>query len=109
MDFKLFVKRGNKFFEIFKTPPIEWCRIVGGKTHMFSIQKIMLKSLQSSAAKLIHACPYQGVYKAYNISISKDSVQIIPTGFFKVNIKIHDAIDSNIAFFNASVEIFNYV
>ncbi|KAL7049629.1 hypothetical protein ACKWTF_003797 [Chironomus riparius] len=106
VDMKFFLKRGNKFFEIFKTPPIDWCKIVGGKSRALSFQKILLKSLQSSAAKFIHPCPYQGKYTAFNITAPKDVIEIFPTGSFKLNLKIYDTIDSDIANFNLRYDIF---
>jgi hypothetical protein len=105
MNLKFFLKRNNKFFEVFKTPSIDWCKIVGGKSRALSFQKMLLKTLQSSAAKFIHACPYQGVYTAYNISPSKDIIEIYPPGYFKMNALVYDSIDSKIAYFNASFEV----
>lgn len=105
-DIKFYVKRGTKFFEVFKSPSIDWCKVVEGKSRAMNFQKLLLKSIQTSAPALIHPCPYEGKYSVLNISSPKDVVEIIPVGSFKLHIRVSDKIDKNFANFNLSFEVF---
>ena len=105
-DLKFFIKRGNKFFEIFKSPPIDWCKMVTNKSRAMNFQKVLIKSLQTSAPSLIHPCPYAGKYSALNISAPKDIVEFFPIGTFRLNLKIYDSVDNNIVTFNLNFEVF---
>ncbi|KAL7049633.1 hypothetical protein ACKWTF_003801 [Chironomus riparius] len=105
-NIKFFLKRNNKRSEIFKAPPIEWCKMVDGKSQATSFQKLLIKSIQISSPKFIHPCPYEGRHSILNATAPKDVVEIVPTGLFEVRLRFFDKVENNILSINVSADVF---
>ncbi|KAL7049631.1 hypothetical protein ACKWTF_003799 [Chironomus riparius] len=106
MTIKFHHKRGNKLFEIFKTPLIDWCKMMDGRYQAANFQKFVVKSLQASAPNFYQKCPYQGKYTLFNVTSSKDVVEIFPIGSFKLSIRISDIKEKNIVTFSFYSDVF---
>ncbi|KAL7049632.1 hypothetical protein ACKWTF_003800 [Chironomus riparius] len=96
VSINFFLKRGSNFIEVFKTPPIDWCKFVDGKAQLMSFQKLLIKSLQNASPHLIHPCPYVGMQIISNATAPKDVVEILPQGTFKVILKMFDKIEKSL-------------
>jgi Protein of unknown function (DUF1091) len=70
---------------MFKSPIVDWCKLMDGKTKTNSFLKMFITSLKSSAPQLFHECPYEGVLNAKNFTLLKSFLSFYPTGIFKLN------------------------
>lgn len=106
MTLKFHHKRGNKYFEIFKTPLIDWCKMIDGRYQAANFQKFVMKSLQASVPHFFQKCPYQGQYSLFNITSPKDVVEIFPLGSFRLSLRVSDLTEKNIATFSFLTDVF---
>ena len=106
MTIKFYHKRGNKYFEIFKTPLIDWCKMADKRYQGANFQKFIMKSLQASVPHFFQKCPFQGKYSLFNITSSKDVVEIFPLGAFKLTLRVSDLTEKNILTVTFHTDVF---
>ncbi|KAL7049630.1 hypothetical protein ACKWTF_003798 [Chironomus riparius] len=106
MTIKFYQKRGKKMFEVFKTPLIDWCKMMDGRSQAARFQKFVLKTLQASVPNFFQKCPYQGKFTLFNISSPRDVVEIFPLGHIKLSTTISDLTEKNIVTFSFFLEVF---
>lgn len=74
---------GQKVFKkVFKSPRIEWCKFVSGKSSENRFAKALIQSFKEKIPQLFHDCPYQGKYEMINASISKKLITILPVSLY---------------------------
>jgi hypothetical protein len=79
----------NSFIRIFDSKKFEFCAMMRGQGKSNRFLKAFINSVRDTSPELIHACPYFGVQKITNISISRTFLGIIPVGIYKVAIAVN--------------------
>jgi hypothetical protein len=103
---EFYVKKGKSDWKrVFKFPPLDWCKTNSGTSGLFSLQKMIIKLVENSASEFIHECPYQGIHSA-NFNVSKEYLQLIPLGDFRIIASLSDKIDNNVITLNVTFIIF---
>ena len=105
MQFDFFYKKGNKFVQIIKSPPIDWCQLNSGKFALISFQKAIIKAARSTVPELFHPCPYEGKHTLFNISPKHDVIEMFPPGDFKVYAMIIDKSKNKVLSITASYKL----
>ena len=105
LQFDFFRKRGNKHFEVFKSPPVNWCSFNEGQVQLISFQKIFINAFRKSGARLFHRCPFEGKHEFSNVTVSSSIIDVLPLGAYKSNLKGMDKDNNSIMTISATYNI----
>lgn len=105
---KMSYKKDKTFKDVFKTPPIDWCKMMATKSDGTTFQKIFVKTVRLGAPNFAHLCPYEGVHEVFNGTVPKDVIQIFPVGHYRQHVTFADKIDKNIFTFTWFFRVFQY-
>lgn len=81
---------------------IDWCELNSKATKKTYSQKLFLKAIKD-AKDFFKPCPFNGVYKTMNMTLSKDVISIFPKGIYKSEIQL---LDGNKTVFNTMKFVF---
>lgn len=105
MSIKFFNFRLGTYTEVFKSPDIDFCKMVDSKWRIVNFQKFLIETLRLSAPQFFHGCPYFGVHDMPNIKPTKQFIEIFPVGIFRLIVRFYDKSDASIVTFNLTFEI----
>lgn len=71
---------------MFKSPVIDWCDLMGGKSKAVSFLKMFITGVKASAPQFFHECPYQDLQGAKNFTLLKSFMSFYPSGLFKLKV-----------------------
>lgn len=88
-----FFLTNGKFKPMFKSPPVDWCSLVGGGSSTAKVNsfvKMFIDTIKIAVPQFIHKCPYTGFYGAKNISLMRHFITFCPNGSFKLKSSMSD-------------------
>lgn len=106
MKFEFYQRKGLQYYQVFKFPPVEWCRLNQNRTNLFNFQKLIIKTLRKSAQQFFHPCPFYGWHRQMNFSPTRDVLEFFPLGTFKFDMLAFDKIDSKMFQIVAEFKVF---
>lgn len=96
--FEFFKMIDDKYHPHFKSPMVDWCKLMDGVFKSKSFVKQFIDGLKDVAPQFVHSCPYTGEIAAKNIKFLKNFMAFCPTGKFKLKITATDKISDLIMF-----------
>lgn len=66
---------------------IDWCQLNKNAGTKSPFQKFFIKLIKE-AKEFFTPCPFNGTYKAMNLSLSQDVISILPKGIYKGEVEI---------------------
>lgn len=83
MKFEFFTKTVEKYRPMFKSPILDWCQLMNGKSKTNAFLKMFLSGMKTAIPEFFHRCPYFGVHVGRNFSFLTGLVAFYPSGAFK--------------------------
>lgn len=106
MRFQIYQQKNEKYEQIFKFPPINWCNLNDNKAKLFGFQKLFVKAFKYKAGGFFHTCPFEGKHSLLNLTASRDVIDILPLGKMRLIATLFNDQDSKIAIINISYVIY---
>lgn len=76
---------------MFKSPRIDWCKVVDGSKNANPILKSIVRMMKEFSPRIVKKCPLSGVYEGSNIKPVKDLLGMLPHGQFLLQFRTVDA------------------
>lgn len=80
----------GKFETSYKSPKIDWCGLMAGKSLANRFVKTILDQMKDKLPSFFHPCPFDGYFALLNATFGKELLVIFPPHVFRLIVKIRN-------------------
>lgn len=94
----------GKFETAYKSPKIDWCGLMAGKSLANRFLKSILDQVKDTMISLFHPCPFENDFALINATLGRELLIIFPPHVFRVIVKIKNTEPSAKVLVNFAME-----
>lgn len=91
MNFELQIKKSDgKFETLFRSPKIDWCAFMRGKSLANRFTKSLLDAIKDKIPAFFQQCPFNNHFQITNATFGKELLILFPVCVFKLHVHIRN-------------------